>query len=213
MIQSDHSLIKSPKEELKEILDKEKVAYAVEALLWKNGSQKKVRIRGTRAKADQGCDIVIINPTLAKHLTLDLRDVKELDNRVLTMTASHGSDTELKQWAKLWVDVAGVQRETWAFVGQEDHPNHSVLLRLPWLKSVAARFDCKKEWLAIGDTDVGEKRRWLMPVRLKSAGVLHEAKGEMQCDSSDSYTETEDEDDSSDEESTEEEFEDVIPKN
>ena len=96
VIQSNYSLIKSPKEELEEILDKEKVAYIVEALLWKNGLQKKVRISGTRVKANQGSNIVIINLTLVKYLTLDLRDVKELDNRVSTITTSYESDIELK---------------------------------------------------------------------------------------------------------------------
>lgn len=106
----------------------------MKATIWKDGKKTGCALLDSQVKADQGLDLVIINPKLVKKLKLKIHPTKELASHRLAMCVANGDSTELKSWVKFWVEIAGIRQELWAFVTPKDNPNVSLLLGLPWLR-------------------------------------------------------------------------------
>ena len=84
-------------------------------------------------KANQGSNLIIINPKLVKRLRLKIKPTSTLANHHLGMFVTNGDSIELQSWVKFWVEVFEIQREMWAFVTPKENPNVSLILGLSWL--------------------------------------------------------------------------------
>ena len=155
-VETNHALLQTPKQELAEILQSKGEAFRMKATIWKSDEGTRYALPDSHVKADQGSDLVIINPKLVKRLGLKVRPTSTLANHRLGMSVANGDSTELKSWVKFWVEVSGIQREMWAFVTPKENPNVSLLLGLPWLRSVDAKLFIQKKEIHIGDTKKGE---------------------------------------------------------
>lgn len=128
----------------------------MKATIWKSEEGTRYTLPDFHVKADQGSDLVIINPKLVRRLGLRVRPTSTLVNHRLGMSIANGDSTELKSWVKFWVEVSEIQQEMWAFVTPKENPNVSLLLGLPWLRSVDAKLFIQKKEIHIGDTKKGE---------------------------------------------------------
>ena len=128
----------------------------MKATISKSEKRTRYALPDSYIKVDQGSDLVIINPKLVKRLGLKVRPTSTLANHRLGMSVANGDSTELRSWVKFWVEVSGIQREMWAFVTPKENPNVSLLLGLPWLRSVDAKLFIQKKEIHIGDTKKGE---------------------------------------------------------
>ena len=206
LIQTNHALVQTPKQELAEILQSKEEAFRMKATVWKSDKETKYALPDSHVKADQGSDLVIINPKLVKRLGLKVRPTSTLAPHRLSMSVANGDSTELKSWVKFWVEVSGIQREMWAFVTPKDNPNVSLLLGLPWLRSVDAKLFIQKKEIHIGDSKKGEAVSQIPCSITSSEDTRFQAsgKGRVNVDeTSEEDTEHEDED-SSEEESDDE---------
>ncbi len=83
----------------------------MKATIWKSEEGTKYALPDFYVKADQGSDLVIVNPKLVKRLGLMVRPTSTLANHHLGMSVANRDSTELKSWVKFWVEVSGKQRE------------------------------------------------------------------------------------------------------
>lgn len=123
----------------------------MKATIWKIGDKSKCALPHSHVKADQGSDLVIINPKLVKKLGLRMQSTSILASHRLVMSVANGDSTELKSWVKFWVKVLEIRQEMWAFVIPKNNPNVSLLLGLPWLRSVDAKLFIQKKEIHIRD--------------------------------------------------------------
>ena len=162
-LKTNSASLATPRRDLHAVLDKEKVAYSMTAVVICPHAKTYKTLGPDRAKADQGSDIITINPSLVRELQMKERPLQQLGVNHLTMSVANGDFTPLRTWVMFNIRVAGISRDVWAFVTPKDNPNHDVLLGLPWLKSVTADFKIQSETLRIGDTSKGEEVRILRP--------------------------------------------------
>ena len=128
----------------------------MKATIWKLDKETKYALPDSHVKADQGSDLVIINPRLVKRLGIKVRPIRTLALHCLSMSVANGDSTELKSWVKFWVEISGIQREIWAFVTPKEKPNVSLLLGLSWLQSIDTRLYIQKKEIHIGDSEKGD---------------------------------------------------------
>ena len=138
-VNTNYALLQTPKQELTEILQSKGEAFRMKATIWKAGDETKFALPDSHVKADQGSDLVMINPKLVKKLGLKIRPTSTLVSHRLGMSVANGDSTELESWVKFWVEVSRICRQMWAFVIPKDNPNVSLLLGLLWLRSVDAK--------------------------------------------------------------------------
>ncbi len=72
------------------------------------------------------------------------------------MSVTNGDSTELKSWVKFWVEVSGICQEIWTFITPKENSHVSLLLGLPWFRSVDTKLFIQKKEIHIGDTKKGE---------------------------------------------------------
>ena len=76
--------------------------------IWKSDKETKYALPDSHNKADQGSDLVIINPKLVKQLGLKIRPTSTLAPHRLSRSVLNKDSTELKSWIKFWVQVSGI---------------------------------------------------------------------------------------------------------
>ena len=206
-VDTNHALLQTPKQELAEILQSKGEAFRMKATIWKSEKETKYALPDSHVKADQGSDLVIINPKLVKRLGLKVRPTSTLAPHRLGMSVANGDSTELKSWVKFWVEVSGIRQEMWAFITPNENPNVSLLLGLPWLRSVDAKLFIQKKEIYIGDIKKGETVSHIPYSTTPSEDAHFQAssKGKAVVDESSEEDDTKNEnEDSSEEESDEE---------
>ncbi len=156
IIDTNHLLLQTPKQELAEIFQSKGEAFRMKATIWKSDKETKYALPDSYVKADQGSDLVIINPKLVKRLGLKIRPTSTLAPHCLGMLVANRDSTELKSWVKFWVEVSGIRREMWAFIIPKENPYVSLLLGSSWLQSIDAKLFIQKKEIHIGDTKKGE---------------------------------------------------------
>ena len=80
----------------------------MKAIIWKLDKETKYALPDFHVKADQGSDLVIINPRLVKRLGLKIRPTSTLAPYRLNMSVANGDSTKLKSWVKFWVEVSRI---------------------------------------------------------------------------------------------------------
>ena len=109
IVDTNHALFQIPKEELAEILQSKEEAFCMKVTIWKSEEGTRYALPDSHVKADQGSDLVIINPKLVKRLGLKVRPTSTLANHRLGMSVTNGDSTELRSWVKFWVEVSRIQ--------------------------------------------------------------------------------------------------------
>ena len=99
-VDTHHALIQTPRQEMTEILQSKGEAFWMKATIWKDGEKTGCALLDSQVKADQGSDLVIINPKLVKKLKLKIHPTKELASHRLEMCVANGDFTKLKSWVK-----------------------------------------------------------------------------------------------------------------
>ena len=143
--------------------------------IWKSEERTRFAFPDSYIKADQGSDLVIINPKLLKRLELKVRPTNTFANHRLDMSVGNGDSTELKSWVKFWVEVSKIQQKMWAFVTPKENPNVSLLLGLFWLQSVDAKLFIQKKEIHIGDTKKQETISQILYSTTVSKGTQFQA--------------------------------------
>ena len=156
LVQTNHVYVQTHKQKIAKILQSKEETFHIKVTIWKLDKKTKYALSDSHVKADQESDLVIINPKLIKKLGLKVRPTSILAPYQHNRLVANGDSTELKSWVKFWVEVSGIQREMWAFVTPKDNPNVSLLLGLPWLRSVDAKLFIQKKEIHIGDSKKGE---------------------------------------------------------
>ena len=72
----------------------------MKATIWKSEERTRYALPNSHVKADQGSNLVIINPELVKRLGLKVRPTSTLANYRLSMLVVNGNSTKLKSWVK-----------------------------------------------------------------------------------------------------------------
>lgn len=185
--------------------DRSSRAFGLPAIIWKDGEEKQITIPRDEVLGDQGSDINLIYPGIREFLGLELRPLAEIGLPSFRMRLPNGSVHEMEHWVYFHLEVAGVKRAVWAFACPTAGKDLSLLLGLPWLDSVDARFSIRDRIVEIGDTDKGEDT-----VTLQAPKVVKSMKPKIEVpkvtveDATDS--EESDDEDSSEEDATEEDF-------
>ena len=99
-VDTHHALIQTSRQEMTEILQSKGEAFRMKATIWKDGEKTGCALLDSQVKADQGSDLVIINPKLVKKLKLKIHPTKELASHRLGMCVANGDSTELKSRVK-----------------------------------------------------------------------------------------------------------------
>ncbi len=81
----------------------------MKAPIWKSDKETKYTLPNSHVKADQGSELVIINPKLVQQLGLKVRPTSTLAPHRLGMSVANGDSTELESWVKFWVEVSGIR--------------------------------------------------------------------------------------------------------
>lgn len=97
--------VEGPKKDLKTILNKQKVAYAMKVMVI-NEKTSKVVI----AKADQGFNNITVNPSLVKEMRMKEQPLKILGVKHITTSVASGDSTPLRIWVMFDVRVSGITR-------------------------------------------------------------------------------------------------------
>lgn len=183
--------------------DRSSRAFGLPAIIWKDGDERQITIPRDEVLGDQGSDINLIYPGLREFLGLELRPLSEIGLPSFRMRLANGSVHEMEHWAYFHLEVAGVKRAVWAFACPTQGKDLSLLLGLPWLDSVDAKFSIRDRVVEIGDADKEEDI-----VTLQAPKVVKSMKPKIEVpkitveDATDSE-ETEDEESSGDEASEE----------
>ena len=101
-----------PKENLKIILDKTFVAYAVETIVWNTKRPDKIIfVNNLKAKTDQKSTIIVINQKLVERFRLKFKKSSKLNPRKMCMSITNGKNTAITNWVKFWVKVVNIGRK------------------------------------------------------------------------------------------------------
>lgn len=130
-------------------------------------SGKEVNVERRYNQVDQGSEMSVVSVGMVNHLGLVKRSLAEVGFRGLSMRTADHRETLLLYWALLPITVADIKREVRCFVSPElthtteagEVEHLSIILGIPWLYSVDAKFGIRDSTILIGDVSVGETVR------------------------------------------------------
>lgn len=142
------------------------------ALRFKRGDEMMSTVLPPKStQADQGSDVNVISNKLVQQLGLKRRLLKDLVTRPLHLLTSDGGRCEIHEFVLLNVGVRGIWRSVWAIVRPKSQPGDCLLLLgIPWLWDVLAKFDIRASTLTIGDVHDGETQTTLVGPLLAPVG-------------------------------------------
>lgn len=109
--------------------------------------------------ADQGSDINIMSPGMAKFLKLKKHSIHQNQQAGLTMNTADGQSSGLTHFTAFDMGVSGIWRTVHAFVRPDaKSTDKHLLLGLPWLNDVKAEISIATSTITIGDEKLGEKK-------------------------------------------------------
>lgn len=130
-------------------------------------SGKEVSVDRKYNQVDQGSEMSVVSVGMVNHLGLVKRSLAEVGFRGLSMRTADHRETLLQYWALLPITVSDIRREVRCFVSPElthtteagEVEHLSIILGIPWLYSVDAKFGIRDSTILIGDISIGETVR------------------------------------------------------
>ncbi|KAI0995222.1 hypothetical protein K3495_g12960, partial [Podosphaera aphanis] len=142
-------------------IDLDHKAFRIPAIvrIRENSKHKRINLPPGVSQADQGSDINVVSPALAKALSAKILKLSSHGwNTGLQMMTADGSSSQLTEFCKLHNCTQGVWRRIWCFIrpGTHDGGDLHLLLGLPWLNDVDAKIFIRSSYIEIGDTAAGD---------------------------------------------------------
>jgi hypothetical protein len=110
------------------------------------------------SQADQGSDMIVATRALLKALAIPLYPLSGRGFSGLTMHVADGTSAELTHYAVFEIGVRGIWRKIEAFVRPYGGPEElHLLLGMPWLHTVDAKFFIRESVIELGDVKRGEQ--------------------------------------------------------
>ena len=115
-------------------------------------------------QADQGSEMNLVSMEFVRRYNIPLHPLADMGFAGLSMRCADHRETPMKYFIDLQVGVQNIWRETRAFVAPEQTGSVvsqpiSLLLGLPWLWAVDARFGIRQSRIDVGDVSKGETVR------------------------------------------------------
>jgi hypothetical protein len=125
------------------------------------GKDTKITMPLGMSHADQGSDLNLITESLVKVMGFPVLSLNDRGWSGLTMDTADGNESSLAAYTTFSMGVTGIWRRVHAFIRPEPKEGKkgelSLLLGLPWLNDVDAKFDIRQSRIDIGDTKAGER--------------------------------------------------------
>ena len=99
-VENNHTLFQTSKQELTKIFWLKKKTFCIKTTIWKTKKRTRYALLDSYVKADQGFNLVIINPKLVKRLRLKIKPINSFVNHCLDNSIANGNSIELKSWIR-----------------------------------------------------------------------------------------------------------------